>query len=74
MGGVGEEVEATVVPEKEFIESSMNIETASEMFRTMGEAMKAAFIPSKHTEGYVEAEVLSEGASGEAELLPLKTR
>ena len=36
----------------------------------MGKAMKAAFVPSKHTEGYVEAEVFSEGASGEAELLP----
>ena len=36
----------------------------------MGKAMKAAFVPSKHTEGYVEAEIFSEGASGEAELLP----
>ena len=50
----------------------MNIETASENVRTMGEAMKAAAVPVKHTEGCVEAEVLSEGSSGAAEVFPGK--
>ena len=52
----------------------MNIETASEIFRTMGEAMRAVFVPSKRTEIYIEGEVLSERASGEAEVLPKKKR
>ena len=51
----------------------MNLETASENVRTMGEAVKAFFVPSKQTEVYIEAEVLSEGSSGAAEVLPGKT-
>ena len=42
----------------------MNLATDSANVRTIGEAMKAAAVPIKQTEGYVEAEVLSEGASG----------
>ena len=50
MGEVGEEVEATVVPEKQFKESSMNIETASANIRTMDEAANAASVPNKQNE------------------------
>ena len=39
----------------------------------MGESVKADAVPGKQTGGFVEAEVLSEGASGEAEVLPVKT-
>ena len=42
----------------------MNIETGSENVRTMGEAVKSTAVPGKHTEGYVDAGVISEGASG----------
>ena len=50
----------------------MNLETASENVRTMGESMKAATVPGKQTEGSVQSEVLSEGSSGAVELLPKK--
>ena len=38
MGGVGEEVEATVFYEQQFKESFLNLETSSANVRTMGEA------------------------------------
>ena len=50
----------------------MNLETASANVRTMGEAMKAAAVPDKQTEGSVKAEVLSEVSSGSADMLNLK--
>ena len=37
----------------------MNLETASEKFRIMGEAVKAAAVSGKQTEGSIEAEVIS---------------
>ena len=48
----------------------MNIETASANVIAMGESMKAADITDKHTEGYVEAEALPEGASVSDDVLP----
>ena len=42
----------------------MNIETVSANVRKMGEAVKSYGITGKQTEGYVEAEALSEGSSG----------
>ena len=50
----------------------MNIEKYSADVRTMGESVKAAAIPGKQNEGYVEAEALSEVTSGEAEAIPEK--
>ena len=47
MGEVGEEDEATVVPEKLFKESIMNIEKASENVRTTDNAVKASNVPDK---------------------------
>ena len=47
MGEVGEEVEANVVTEKQFKESSMNLETASTNFRTIYEAVKSADVCDK---------------------------
>ena len=44
----------------------MNIETYSANVRTMYEAVKYAAVTDKQTEGYVEAEVLPEIASGTA--------
>ena len=35
----------------------------------MGESMKASDITDKHTEGYVEAKALPEGASGSDDVL-----
>ena len=70
VGKVGKEFEATVVPEKQFKESSIYLETSYKKFRTMGEAVKYAYVLDKQTEGSVESEVLPEGASGTAELLP----
>ena len=51
----------------------MNIETASANVRTMGEAVKAAAVPGKQTEGYIESEILYEGASVSAKVLTKKT-
>ena len=39
----------------------------------MGEAVKTDAVPGKHTEGSVEAGVVSEGASGSAEVIPGNT-
>ena len=50
----------------------MIIETSSANVITMGEAMKSAVELSKHIGLYVEDEVLSEEASGAAEVLPEK--
>ena len=47
----------------------MNIETDSTNVRTMGESMKAAAVPGKDTEGSIEAQIISEGAIGAAELI-----
>ena len=58
MSGVGEEVEGTVVPEKEFKYSTINLETASANVTTMSEDVKASANPDKQTERSVEAEVL----------------
>ena len=48
----------------------MNLETTSANVITIGEAVKAAAVPGKNTEGYIEDEVISEGSSGAAEVLP----
>ena len=50
----------------------MNLETASENFRTMGESMKDSAVPGKQTEVSVEAEVIYERASVAANALPEK--
>ena len=50
----------------------MNLETASGNVITMGEAMKSVAVTGKQTEGSVEDEVLYEGSSGAAEVLPGK--
>ena len=47
---VDEEVIDTFVPEKEYKESSMNIETGSESVRAMDESMKAAAVTDKQNE------------------------
>ena len=51
----------------------MNIETASANVRTMCEAVKSAAVPGKQTEGYIESEILYEGASVSAKVLTKKT-
>ena len=48
----------------------MHLETSYTNFRTMVEAVKYAYVLDKQTEVSVESEVLREGASGAAELLP----
>ena len=50
----------------------MNLETASVNIIEMGWAVKASTVPDKHNKGYVEAEILPEGAIGIDELLPEK--
>ena len=50
----------------------MNIETASANVRSMSEALKSAAVPGKQTEGYIESEILYEGASVSAKLLTKK--
>ena len=45
MCGVGKEVEANFIPERQFKESGMNIEAESENFRTMGESVKDTAVP-----------------------------
>ena len=64
---MGKEVEANFIPERQFKESGMNIEAESENFRTMGESVKDTTVPGIWTEGYVEAELLSEGTSVSSE-------
>ena len=61
---MGEKVEDTAVPEKKIKELSTDIEIDSTNGITIDEAVKAATVPDKQNEEYVEAEVLSEGASG----------
>ena len=61
---MGEKVEDTAVPEKKIKDLSTDIETDSTNGITIYEAVKAATVPDKQNEEYVEAEVLSEGASG----------
>ena len=51
----------------------MNIETASANVRSMSEALKSAAVPGKQTEGYIESEILYEGASVSAKVLTKKT-
>ena len=48
----------------------MNLETDSGYVIKMVEAMKSAAMPGKQNEGYVEAVVLSKGASGAVGVLP----
>ena len=45
----------------------MNLETASEIFGAMNEAVEAAAVPDQHNEEASEAEVLPEWASGATE-------
>ena len=59
VGEVGEEVEATVVTEKQIEESSMNIETVSAYVGTMDESVEADAVPDQQNEKSVEAELIN---------------